>query len=344
MLENDTNQIIDIVITWVDGTDPDWMELRAKYQSGNNASSIRNVDARNARFRPWDTLKYLFRGIEACAPWVRKIHLVTWGHLPSWLDVSNPRLSVVKHEDFIPKKYLPTFSSHAIEFNFHRIEGLSERFVYFNDDMLIIKPTVASDFFRGGLPCDAAVLSPHKVEYGDWFYTPLTNMAILNKHFRVHKVIGRHPLKWFNFKYGFDGLRTISMLPYPNFFGILNYHVPSSLTQEAFRELWAAEPVVMDETCSHRFRVSTDPNPWLIQEWQVASGRFAPRSVFFGDCFHIHNVQQADCAAQFIRARKRPLVCVNDVVDESVDFNDCRTIVEGALNDVFPRKCSFERA
>lgn len=344
MLKNDKNQIIDIVITWVDGTDSDWMEERDKYQSDQGAHTIRSVDARNVRYRPWDTLKYLFRGIDECAPWVRKIHLVTWGHLPPWLDANNPRLCVVRHDEFIPKKYLPTFSSHTIEFNLHRIKGLSEHFVYFNDDMLFLKPTGTTDFFRGGLPCDAAVLSPHKVEYGDWFYTPFTNMAILNKHFRVHKVIGRHPFKWLNLKYGVDGLRTVSMLPYPNFFGILNYHLPSSLTKTTFQELWAAEPVIMDETCSHRFRVSTDPNPWLIQEWQVASGKFVPRSVRFGDRFHIHNVLEANRAAEFIRARKRPLVCVNDVMDASADFEDCREIIEGALDDVFPQKCCFELA
>ena len=69
---------------------------------------------------------------------VRRIHFVTWGHLPSWLNKEHPKLNIVNHKDFIPEKYLPTFNSHAL-WNMHRIPGLAENFVYFNDDMFLIK-------------------------------------------------------------------------------------------------------------------------------------------------------------------------------------------------------------
>ena len=125
------NYPIDFVVTWVDGNDPIWQAEKAKYSPNKNA------DNRNVRFRDWDNMQYWFRAVEKFAPWVNKIHFVTYGHLPKWLNTDNPKLNIVKHSDFIPKEYLPTFSSHSIELNLHRIEGLAERFVYFNDDMFL---------------------------------------------------------------------------------------------------------------------------------------------------------------------------------------------------------------
>ena len=106
---DNSTSCIDFIVTWVDGNDPDWLKQKHEYLGA--AYNAREVDVRDVRYRPWDTLKYLFRGIDTYAPWVRRIHFVTWGHLPSWLNTSNPRLNVVKHSDYIPEKYLPTFSS-----------------------------------------------------------------------------------------------------------------------------------------------------------------------------------------------------------------------------------------
>ena len=157
---NDNNQImdkkIDFVITWVDDSDPKWRK-EYEYYSAKEGRCI-NTDA--CRYRDWDTLRYWFRGVEKFAPWFNKIFFVTYGHLPKWLNTDNPKLVIVKHEDFIPAEYLPTFSSFAIEFFFHKIKGLSERFVYFNDDMFLIDCVSPERFFRNGLPCDIAALSP----------------------------------------------------------------------------------------------------------------------------------------------------------------------------------------
>ena len=142
---------IDIVIPWVDGADPVWQQERARFQPSSGA------DSSAARYRDWDTLRYWFRGIERYAPWVRTIHFITYGHLPAWLNTSNPKLHVVNHRDYIPKEYLPTFSSHTIELNMHRIEGLAEHFLYFNDDVFLNAPTKPEDFFMKGLPADTAV-------------------------------------------------------------------------------------------------------------------------------------------------------------------------------------------
>ncbi|MFQ7768319.1 MAG: hypothetical protein ACLRIL_08645 [Fusicatenibacter saccharivorans] len=106
------------------------------------------IDNSTSRYRDWDILKYWFRGVEKFAPWVNQIHFVTYGHVPDWLNEKHSKLHIVKHEDFIPQEFRPTFSSHPIEWNFHRIEWLTENFVYFNDDMFLIKKFLRKIFLE----------------------------------------------------------------------------------------------------------------------------------------------------------------------------------------------------
>ena len=91
---------IDFVILWVDGSDKEWLNEKNKYS--NEKIDVVN-DAK--RYRDYDLLKYWFRGVEQNAPWVNKIHLVTYGHLPKWLDTTHPKLNIVNHKDFIPAEY-----------------------------------------------------------------------------------------------------------------------------------------------------------------------------------------------------------------------------------------------
>ena len=332
---------IDFVITWVDGTDPAWLDLKETY-SDSGSKNLRQLDSRDVRYRPWDTLKFLFRGIDAFAPWVRKVHFVTWGHLPSWLDTSNPKLNVVNHGDYIPQKYLPTFSSRTIEFNFHRIPDLAEHFVNFNDDMMIIKPVGPDVFFHDGLPCDSAVLSPYRVKAGDWFYAPVTNNAVIGKYFSARKSVRSAPLKWLNFKYGKDLFRTITMLPYPWFYGFMHYHIPDSFLKSTFDELWQAEHELLDDVCTHRFRVSTDPNQWLFQEWQLASGTFYPRRTDIGEVFQIVDEDTAKGAAAYISSGKGKFICLNDNLSTEANAILAEKIVITALQGLLPARSSFE--
>ena len=108
MRKADEGQNIDFVITWVDGNDPEWQ--REKKARLGHMGIPASVDDRKERYRDWDNLQYWFRGVEKYAPWVRKIHFVTWGHLPKWLNTEHPKLNIVRHEDFIPEKFRPTFN------------------------------------------------------------------------------------------------------------------------------------------------------------------------------------------------------------------------------------------
>ena len=104
-----------------------------------------------SRFADSQELRYSLRSLERYAPWVRRVFLVTNGQIPDWLALDGQRLTLVTHEDIFPDpSHLPTFSSPAIEAHLHRIPGLSEHFLYFNDDVLLGQPVWPEDFFAPG--------------------------------------------------------------------------------------------------------------------------------------------------------------------------------------------------
>lgn len=91
--------------------------------------------------------RYSLRSLEVNAPWIRNIYIVTNGQVPSWLDTTNPRVHIITHAMIFPNaSFLPTFSSPAIEMNLHRIPGLSDYFIYFNDDVFLGRPVFPYDF------------------------------------------------------------------------------------------------------------------------------------------------------------------------------------------------------
>ena len=132
---------MDIVITYVNGLDPEWQKLYEQYTS---------TPILEKRFRDWGTLKYLFRGIQTNMPFIRKVHLVvsSESQVPQWIN--RDEVNVVLHSDIIPEEYLPTFNCNPIEMHLHRIKDLDEEFIYFNDDIFPMKRCQPSDFFRGG--------------------------------------------------------------------------------------------------------------------------------------------------------------------------------------------------
>ncbi|XP_018363917.1 PREDICTED: N-acetylglucosamine-1-phosphotransferase subunits alpha/beta isoform X2 [Trachymyrmex cornetzi] len=132
---------IDVVYTWVNGSDPMFLESLQKHVS------IVDLGTVTSRFSDKDELRYSLRSLEMYAPWVRHVYIVTNGQIPSWLDMDNPRMTLVTHEDiFLNKSDLPTFSSPAIESHIHRIPGVSDKFLYFNDDVMLGAEIWPEDF------------------------------------------------------------------------------------------------------------------------------------------------------------------------------------------------------
>ncbi|KAB7503638.1 N-acetylglucosamine-1-phosphotransferase subunits alpha/beta [Armadillidium nasatum] len=121
--------------------------------------SLEEID--RSRYEDNEELRYSLRSIEKFAPWVRRIYLVTNGQIPNWLNLDHPRLSIVTHNEIFPDlSHLPTFSSPAIESHIHRISGLSEHFLYLNDDILLGDKIHPNDFYSS--------VSGYKV-YLSWF-------------------------------------------------------------------------------------------------------------------------------------------------------------------------------
>ncbi|TSK13552.1 N-acetylglucosamine-1-phosphotransferase subunits alpha/beta [Bagarius yarrelli] len=112
------------------------------------SQSKQDEDVSASRFEDNEELRYSLRSVERHAPWVRHIFIVTNGQIPSWLNLDNPRVTVVTHEEiFQNQSHLPTFSSPAIETHIHRIPGLSQKFIYLNDDVLFGKDVWPDDFY-----------------------------------------------------------------------------------------------------------------------------------------------------------------------------------------------------
>lgn len=333
------NGKIDFVIIWVDGSDPEWQAEKTKYQSLADS----RTDSRTHRFRDWDNLMYWFRGVEKFAPWVNRIHFVTWGHLPKWLNTSHPKLNIVKHSDYIPEKYLPTFSANPIELNLHRIKDLEENFVYFNDDMFIISPVKEEVFFKNNLPCDSAVLNAHcySVE-ASFHFCAFRAIGIINKYFNMKEVIKANPGKWINLKYGKHLLRTFALLPCPRFPGIWQHHLPSSFKKAAFEKLWELEYAEFDETCSHKFRHMLDYNQWLLREWQIASGEFFPRSADIGSNFQLGDADDTSVVCNYIAKQKGKMVCINDGEMTDEEFEENKRLIKEAFEKILPDKSQFE--
>ena len=138
---------IDLVVPYVDSTDPEWVKLFNKY----NPIKDREVEAVNAknRFRgQGDFFRFFFRGIDKFAPWVGEVYLLVQSEsqVPAWIDRN--KVTVVLHEQFIPSEYLPTFNSTTIEMFLWNIPRLSEKFVYANDDFFITNIIPKSCLFQ----------------------------------------------------------------------------------------------------------------------------------------------------------------------------------------------------
>ncbi|MFI6578095.1 stealth conserved region 3 domain-containing protein [Nocardiopsis sp. NPDC050513] len=137
---------VDVVYTWVDGDDPEHAAKRARHRGDDAATGLA---ANASRFTDRDELRYSLRSLRMYAPFVRHVYLVTDNQVPSWLDADAEGITVVDHRDiFTDHDALPTFNSHAIGTRLHHIAGLSEHYLYFNDDVFLARPVGAEDFFH----------------------------------------------------------------------------------------------------------------------------------------------------------------------------------------------------
>lgn len=323
---------IDFVVTWVNDQDPLWLKEKSEYAPQNGDLNQKN------RFIDRGFFKYWFRAIEKYAPWVNKVFIVTSGHLPEWLDLNYKKIIHVKHSDYIPKEYLPTFNSNTIELNLHRIDQLSEHFVLFNDDVFLNDYTTSDDFFQNGFPRDVGVYDI-LIPDGLFSNTVFNDIRIINKHFK--KQFNKNNFfKFFNYKYKTQILKTIMTLPWSRIPGFLDLHVTNSFLKTTFYEVWAEEKSVLHHTSLHKFRETTDVNQWLMRYWQIEKNLFIPQKIDFGK---MYSLDQIENILKSIKREKNKVICLNEPADSEKDLLEESAKIRSEFEKKFPLKSRFEK-
>lgn len=168
---------VDLVIPFVDSTDPEWFSL---YQKTFNENPIK-------KYRPnTDFLKYNLRSIAQNIPWIDTVHLIVMSEsqIPNWINKEN--VNIVYHKDIIPEQYLPTFNSSTIELFQYKIPNLAEHYLVGNDDYFVVTPLLKEDFYTSdGVP-KITWMKGINIENT----TPWQSQVSKMYHFFVHNLAG----------------------------------------------------------------------------------------------------------------------------------------------------------
>ena len=328
---------IDFVILWVDGNDPRWLEKKNSYNGRPH------TDIRIERYRDFGTLKYLLRSIEKFAPWADNIYLVTDDQRPDWM-VETGKLTVVDHRDFMPREVLPIFNSNSLDLNIHRIPGLSERFVYFNDDTLFLNSVVPEDFFIGDKPVDMLALQPvvanpkNPVMSGIF----MSNSLLLCRHFDKRSLMKKYPGKFFHIGYPpMYFVYNMLEMAFPLFTGFYTIHNPSPMLKSTYEKVWELEESALYETTAARFRTGNDLSQYVMREWQKLEGNFIPRNV--QRHFGYADVSDDLSAIRKLLKKKPKTCCINDTNKALLDYEKTKAELIDLLESYFPNKSSFEK-
>ena len=330
---------IDFVIPWVDGSDPAWRKEKYKYMG------IDEPDAGAERYRDMGILKYWFRAVEAYAPWVNQIHFITWGHLPEWLNTEHPKLHIVNHKDYIPAEYLPTFSSHPIELDIHRIPGLSEYFVYFNDDMLLNAPVEPDFFFKNGLPCDFAhinnVYNHNPIDVYEHVRVNCT--WVTSNHHSYIKAFLRHPFKYVTIHYPLKNIvKNILKLENSGIFqGFEDHHLASAYMKSTLEETWEQSADILHYTCKNKFRTPLDVSQYVFRYKQLAQGKFSPVSKRSRGKYVFMRSSISSITSDILGSTHK-MLCINDVPGVP-NYEEIAAAVIEAYEKKLPNKSSFEK-
>ena len=245
---NEQNIPIDAVIAWVDGNDPAHKAKRHRY---SKPEEISNDDiGGDIRFTSIGEIKYSVASLLRFAPYIRKIFIITDGQDPDlgqFLDTYFPdrttSIEIVDHKVIYQgyENLLPVFNSLSIETMIWRIPGLSEHFIYLNDDMMLAAPTMPHDFFvEDRLVCYASHMSVRFAEFLRWA-----------KHLKKgHKIFG--------FK---DSMINAAALIGERKNFLLLGHNPYVGIRSIFEEFYTAHPEALTANASHRFRDASQFNP-----------------------------------------------------------------------------------
>jgi hypothetical protein len=311
---------IDVVYTWVDGSDRAWQERKAAVHAGVGLGELNEFASNESRFLSRDELRYSLRSLDMYAGWVRHVYLVTDRQVPAWLDTSNPRLTVIDHRDlFADRGRLPTFNSHAIESQLHHIPGLSEHYLYLNDDVFFGRPVAPEKFFAGN---GLAHFFPSTAKIGlgltGSFDRPVMSGAKNNRDL-LFKAFDRTPTNKFK-------------------------HVPISQRRDVLLELEERFGEEFAETARHQFR---DPSDLAIASslhhyYAFLTGRAVEGRIryFYAD---IAAPETAGRLRRMLRTRDYDAFCLNDHDSSGLDPLEQQRMLHRFLSEYFPLPSSFEK-
>ena len=304
MPEPDENASIDLVIPYVNGSDRKWLQ--------DYISKTKQHHPSPARFRSWGTLKYLFRGVATYMPFVRNIVLILArpSQLPVWIDQTKVR--VVYHKDFIPEKFLPTFNSCTIESFLWKIPDLSDRIIYFNDDMFPIAPLKETDFFTDN--------------------TPHIKFTELEKY-------GEKQIFRSQCRSSLDMITSALNLPeYPKGQVFRPYHISSAFIRS---DMIKVGELCEDAICStvSPLRLTKNVNQYIYAYYNYLTGNYIPETV---DYKYVEATDKAvDDVVSMILVGECQMLCINDT-DKVKDYDRVRYKLNAGFEKKFPKKSRYE--
>lgn len=275
---------VDLVYTWVDGSDLAWLEKRARWEGTGFTADAQLA----SRFVNHDELRYSLRSVEMYANWFNHLYLVTDAQVPEWLNREHPRLTVVDHRDLFTEDELPLFNSHAIESRLHHIPGLSERFIYLNDDVFFGSPVWPEDFYTGAGQArffpSRATIDPGPSRPDDVSVTS----AAKNNRDLLERALGR----------------TITTKL---------KHTPHAQLVSLLGELEERFPEVFEGNVRARFRSHTDHSvvSGLAQRYGAATGRAVVSRIPYNYA-DISRPDIEQVLARWLRSRQFAVFCLND--------------------------------
>jgi len=308
------------VYTWVDGADSHWQARKAEALGRVGTQRDVNEFAANAaRFVNRDELRYSLRSLHMYAPWIRHVYVITDSQLPPWLDTSHPDITLVDHQTlFGDTGRLPTFNSHAIESRIHRIPGLAEHFVYFNDDMFLGRPVSPRNFFHSN-GMTRFFLSRTHVEAGTAHDDDLPVLAA-----------GKNNRELIESVWGTTLTQKIK-------------HVPYSQRLSVLSDLERHFPDEFSATAQHQFRHPGDVSipASLAHYWAYLTGRGMPARIRY---------TYADLAdpgtplklAKLLRRRDFDTFCLNDHDSDALALEKQTEMLTDFLPKYFPSRSPVE--
>lgn len=241
---------IDVVIAWVDGSDPRLAEKRSRY-SGSKPVPV-SSGAHPTRFASSNEIRYCVLSVLRFAPFVRNIFIVTdsqdpglAGDLQRYFPDRAGSVKIVDHTEIFEgyTEYLPTFNSISIANMIWRIKGLAEKFVYFNDDTFLIRSISPEEWFIADKP----------VMRGHWVPAPWPRIGWdhLRTAFKRH-IAGRPDFQP-RASFHLGQWNSAAILRY-RFRYFTNSHTPHPVSRLIVKDFFAVNDPILRKNISYRFR------------------------------------------------------------------------------------------